>query len=141
MRRHLPVLLYLWLFVGLSLSCAPLAELFKEPPPCQRATPPAISSVIPPPTLEQQIPVGAGQQIYALYPSTNVPIFAGPKIGDAVIDSHARVCNLYIIIPNEGGIDGAERVYVAQVYLDSDKFVAVFSRSGWIESWRLKKWR
>lgn len=141
MRSRLPVFLCLWFSVGLSLACAPLVEWLKEPPPCQRATPPAILSLLPLPTKDQRIPVGDGQEILALYPSTNVPVFAGPKIGDAIIDPHARVCNLYIIIPNEGGIDGAERVYVAQVYLDSDKLVAVFSRSGWIESWRLKKWR
>lgn len=138
MKSGLMVLLGLCLFVSPALACT---SLVGSVPPCPNIVPPALTSLNPLPTAEQRIIISDGQEIYALYPSTNVPVFSGPNFGDTVLDSHAKACNLYIIIPG-GKAVSTEMVHVAQVYRaeDGKNIVALWNRSGWIDSSRLRLW-
>lgn len=124
----------------LASACGPLADVLNDPQPCGRATPPAAASVKH--SADQEIPVGE-QSLLVLYPATDVSVYSGPDEEAVLIDRHATICNFYVTIP-AGNVSsgGSGRRYVAQVYTAADgNLVALWNRSGWIESNRLRSWR
>lgn len=140
MFRVLSVLFILLAASVLLSACAPVAEALKEPPPCRRVTPPAVSKVDH--ATSQRIPV-TNQRIYALFGNIHNKVYAGSGDSAEVLDSSAANCNLYIIVPNQQGVaEGNGRVHVAQVYLDGNgQYLALWNRSGWVDRRLLYEWR
>jgi hypothetical protein len=129
------------LVVGLLVSaCGSLENVLSDPAPCERITPPPSASVEH--SASQEISVG-DQQLMVLHPLTDIPVYSGPDKGALVLDGHAIVCNVYILVPDRNGaVTGEKRSHVAQVYTAADgHLVALWNRSGWIENKRFKKWR
>ncbi len=133
-------LLFLAVLTMLVVSCGPSVNALSGPEPCQWATPPSLALVEH--SGAQEIPV-TDQALLVLYPLTDVAIHSGPDRGASVIDDHAIICNIYALVPDESGatING-KRSHVAQVYTTADgRLVALWNRSGWIDSNRLRPWR
>lgn len=124
----------------LAGACGPLADILNDPQPCGRATPPAAASVKH--SADQEIPVG-DQQLMVLYPLTDVPVYSGPDRRALVLDGHAIICNVYVLVPDKNGATmRGDRSHVAQVYTAAGwGLIALWNRSGWIENSRLRAWK